>query len=221
MTTLQPQTIVIKTLSARTPTTLTVSSKIEQDMLDDLYGDGQRKRRRLTHLSPDEKMLRRKLKNRVAAQTARDRKKNFMSELEEQVALLQEENRKLARENQSLKSESGSLQHENEKLRGRLCQLSGASSEVEAGRSAVSTDLQQRGQTLPVSCLMNTNAIQMLTLSLTVLLACCRQSASPLGKVPTSRSRPRPYPSPLQRPTKQMRAQWWGPQQQSWNPSKN
>ncbi|KAL7392478.1 hypothetical protein ABVT39_025310 [Epinephelus coioides] len=79
-----------------------------------------RKRQRLTHLSPEEKALRRKLKNRVAAQTARDRKKAKMGELEQQVLELELENQKLHIENRLLREKSTGLMTENEELRQRL-----------------------------------------------------------------------------------------------------
>ncbi|XP_053557644.1 LOW QUALITY PROTEIN: X-box-binding protein 1 [Bombina bombina] len=79
-----------------------------------------RKRQRLTHLSPEEKALRRKLKNRVAAQTARDRKKARMGELEQQVVDLEMENEKLLIENEILREKSHSLVTENQELRQRL-----------------------------------------------------------------------------------------------------
>ncbi|KAM6931315.1 X-box-binding protein 1 [Xenentodon cancila] len=79
-----------------------------------------RKRQRLTHLSPEEKALRRKLKNRVAAQTARDRKKAKMGELEQQVIELELENQKLHIENRLLREKSNGLLTENEELRQRL-----------------------------------------------------------------------------------------------------
>ncbi|XP_075034653.1 X-box-binding protein 1 [Mixophyes fleayi] len=79
-----------------------------------------RKRQRLTHLSPEEKALRRKLKNRVAAQTARDRKKARMSELEQQVLDLELENDKLLIENKHLREKSHGLLTENHELRQRL-----------------------------------------------------------------------------------------------------
>ncbi|XP_071998298.1 LOW QUALITY PROTEIN: X-box-binding protein 1 [Engystomops pustulosus] len=79
-----------------------------------------RKRQRLTHLSPEEKALRRKLKNRVAAQTARDRKKARMGELEQQVLDLEIENEKLLIENNLLREKSHGLLTENQELRQRL-----------------------------------------------------------------------------------------------------
>ncbi|NXS08270.1 XBP1 protein, partial [Neodrepanis coruscans] len=79
-----------------------------------------RKRQRLTHLSPEEKALRRKLKNRVAAQSARDRKKARMTELEQQVLELEEENQKLLLENQLLRERTCNLVLENQELRCRL-----------------------------------------------------------------------------------------------------
>ncbi|NXF33784.1 XBP1 protein, partial [Nyctibius bracteatus] len=79
-----------------------------------------RKRQRLTHLSPEEKVLRRKLKNRVAAQSARDRKKARMTELEQQVVELEGENQKLLLENQLLREKTCNLALENQELRCRL-----------------------------------------------------------------------------------------------------
>ncbi|XP_044846316.1 LOW QUALITY PROTEIN: X-box-binding protein 1 [Mauremys mutica] len=79
-----------------------------------------RKRQRLTHLSPEEKALRRKLKNRVAAQSARDRKKARMSELEQQVLELEQENQTLLLENQLLREKTRGLAVQNQELRCRL-----------------------------------------------------------------------------------------------------
>ncbi|XP_032621476.1 X-box-binding protein 1 [Chelonoidis abingdonii] len=79
-----------------------------------------RKRQRLTHLSPEEKALRRKLKNRVAAQSARDRKKARMSELEQQVLELEQENQNLLLENQLLREKTRGLAVQNQELRCRL-----------------------------------------------------------------------------------------------------
>uniref|UniRef100_A0A1A7ZP45 X-box-binding protein 1 n=1 Tax=Nothobranchius furzeri TaxID=105023 RepID=A0A1A7ZP45_NOTFU len=62
----------------------------------------------------------RKLKNRVAAQTARDRKKAKMGELEQQVIELELENQKLHIENRLLREKTSSLLTENEELRQRL-----------------------------------------------------------------------------------------------------
>lgn len=61
-----------------------------------------RKRERLNHLSMEEKQNRRKFKNRVAAQTARDRKKDRNYKLEHALRQLLDENKKLKSENGKL-----------------------------------------------------------------------------------------------------------------------
>jgi hypothetical protein len=76
-----------------------------------------RKRQRLDHLTPEEKLQRRKLKNRVAAQTARDRKKARMDDLEASVRSFEKEVRKLRTENELLWKLNANLKSENESLK--------------------------------------------------------------------------------------------------------
>ncbi|EDO37681.1 predicted protein [Nematostella vectensis] len=90
-------------------------------LLNETNPDGQpRKRRRLDNLTVEERALRRKLKNRVAAQTARDRKKARMQDLEEAVESLERENKRLREENKRLNKSTESLAIENSELRVRL-----------------------------------------------------------------------------------------------------
>lgn len=79
-----------------------------------------RKRERLTHLSQEEKLNRRKLKNRIAAQTARDRKKVKMNGLEDSIDELQTENETLHIENSELRHKTKELLEENALLKKQL-----------------------------------------------------------------------------------------------------
>lgn len=73
------------------------------------------------------------MKNRVAAQTARDRKKALLGDLEEQLACLEDENKRLAKENAELKTHSGILSQENLELKERLGTISVTSIKTESG----------------------------------------------------------------------------------------
>merc|ERR1719245_1455945 len=86
-----------------------------------------RKRANLDHLSPEERLMRRKLKNRVAAQNARDKKKAQCEEMEKMINKMKEEQQKLIEENSRLQEfntklqlENASLQEENTELKQRL-----------------------------------------------------------------------------------------------------
>ncbi len=57
--------------------------------------------------------------NRVAAQNARDRKKDYVDDLEKKVALLEQQNRQLQAQNTKLKDKNTSLLSEKKQL--ELC----------------------------------------------------------------------------------------------------
>lgn len=79
-----------------------------------------RKRKRLDDFTPQEKMIRRKLKNRVAAQNARDRKKERLEQLENVVSRLERENKELKKSNEELRSNMTLLMSQNKEMRKRL-----------------------------------------------------------------------------------------------------
>uniref|UniRef100_A0A1B0CFP9 X-box-binding protein 1 n=1 Tax=Lutzomyia longipalpis TaxID=7200 RepID=A0A1B0CFP9_LUTLO len=58
-----------------------------------------RRKHRLDHLTHEEKIERKKMKNRMAAQTSRDRKKIKMDNMETTIKILSEENKQLNKRN--------------------------------------------------------------------------------------------------------------------------
>ncbi|XP_014220743.1 uncharacterized protein LOC106648386 [Trichogramma pretiosum] len=85
------------------------------DLLEDSPPAG--KKRRLEGLTYEQKAYRKKLKNRLAAQNSRDRKKAKVEELEKSLVTLREENTKLVEENRTLEERNKSLTEEMEALR--------------------------------------------------------------------------------------------------------
>ncbi|XP_055856387.1 uncharacterized protein LOC129919510 [Episyrphus balteatus] len=74
------------------------------------------KKRRLDHLSWEEKLQRKKLKNHVAAQTSRDRKKARMEEMEQTVNELTDQTEMLKNKCDSLQAINETLLAKNQKL---------------------------------------------------------------------------------------------------------
>ena len=88
----------------------------------------------------------RKLKNRVAAQTARDRKKAKMDGMEVNLTDLQDENKRLMEENKALRQQSQQLSSENRDLKERLGQATSGvviKKETELESAALGVSLQK------------------------------------------------------------------------------
>lgn len=97
--------------------------KLEED--DEMSESGQaavRKRANLDHMSSEEKMMRRKLKNRVAAQNARDKKRVKMDDMDDRIKRLEDENKRMQDKQQELIKMNHRLIKENEMLTGKPSQ---------------------------------------------------------------------------------------------------
>lgn len=91
--------------------------EMDSDVVVDVTSAPPSRKRRLDHLTWEEKMQRKKLKNRVAAQTSRDRKKAKMDEMEHRLQEFMEANKRLTSEVESLKALNERLLSENAALR--------------------------------------------------------------------------------------------------------
>merc|ERR1711860_174153 len=152
-----------------------------------------RKRANLDHLSPEEKLMRRKLKNRVAAQNARDKKRTKMEEMEAELLRLKNHAKSLECKNAELVGENQRLVTENDDLRSNCesrIQGQETSSPLVAGQTPESAVLinvpQQQEQVCPRSAggpLGSTASLIMDSkLLLNVLKTNTRQKKLPLKK---------------------------------------
>ncbi|ETN78075.1 basic region leucine zipper [Necator americanus] len=111
------------------------------DPIEVLLGDTphphQRKRECLDHLTHEQKMNRRKMKNRIAAQTARDRKKYRSQRLEDIIRELLEQNETLKQENELLRIENRELSEQNSSLLSRLSEPEDVPCQVNPSQSTV------------------------------------------------------------------------------------
>uniref|UniRef100_A0A182YA77 X-box-binding protein 1 n=1 Tax=Anopheles stephensi TaxID=30069 RepID=A0A182YA77_ANOST len=262
-------TTAVKPLAKR-PASVAPSSMVSDDessSMDEFIVRG--KKRRLDHLTWEEKIQRKKLKNRVAAQTSRDRKKAKMEEMEktiheqsEQIVQLQNRCSALDTEKSAIYGKYLDLERRFEDLQQRLLAqerkvkeepqeddvvVGGSVGCVTAGRqtgSAASPRCpQQQGlykcgpaetqTTLPPTA----NDPRLAALWRIIAICLLYRTCSKISTCPSSRSLPKPYSQVSAQTWKTLIAQaarlmpkasapasacldqWWGPQQNSWNPT--
>ncbi|XP_046964994.1 X-box-binding protein 1 isoform X2 [Vanessa cardui] len=196
---------------------------MESKVVIDVGPNPPSRKRRLDHLTWEEKMQRKKLKNRVAAQTSRDRKKAKMDEMESRIKECMDMNERLVSEVENLKALNERLLSENATLR------SEAAARTVAGtpRPAESHPQQKEGhptairaaRLLLAMCLLSQTSSPISTL---------KSTSTPFTNLPTHFSKN--LIQTLQQRLKISKLgtvesalkeiKWWGPQQSNWNPVK-
>lgn len=208
-----------------TNTPITIKSEISE-----INDEPCRKRQRLDHLTFEQKLLRRKFKNRVAAQSARDRKKAQMETQDRQIAELSCELEKLREENVQLRVQNEELVKENKSMKLQL-------SEIEAKCLRIDEKVESKnGSRQPVEYASLINASLLKKQELTAghrwmmlfvgwLMLSLTKSSTSFKNLDKKSLKTTLLAllihleknSRLENP----RMKWWGPQQNSWNPSKN
>jgi hypothetical protein len=189
------------------------SPVVKREIEDEEMECPRRKKVKLDHLSSEEKMMRRKMKNRAAAQSARDRKKARMEELECLVKILEEQHSKLAAENKILRLQNEALEEENAELRRSL----GMDGTTPIGPAESISAPLPREQGVKSQTVLNALFLQLLCLMQT------KGSVSSSSLPPLSRmlnEEEEEMGVKLEEPilTTSCKPRWWGPHQQSWNP---
>nr|XP_026501416.1 X-box-binding protein 1 [Vanessa tameamea] len=196
---------------------------MESKVVIDVGPNPPSRKRRLDHLTWEEKMQRKKLKNRVAAQTSRDRKKAKMDEMESRIKDCMDMNERLVSEVENLKALNERLLSENATLR------SEAAARTVAGtpRPAESQPQQKEGHPTAIRAAR-------------LLLAMCllSQTSSPISTLKSTSTHFTSLPTHFSKNLIQALQQrlkisklgtvesalkeikWWGPQQSNWNPVK-
>jgi len=184
------------------------------------------RKRRLDHLSWEEKLQRKKLKNRVAAQTSRDRKKAKMDDMDDRLRLMEVSNLKLSDEMRSLRELNERLLSENRELKERLgaCEVGSA-----APVGPAASPLPQEGPAPPApQAPLHLLALLCLLYKISSPKSTRTSTSTVLSNLPTAYSEKliQKILSRIQLNQKVVQKngslyqKWWGPHQSTWNPMK-